>query len=80
MKELIKRLKERGYVIDYDPGGHLNVARRDGFNCEFYPAGGEDEYLCATYTIDNDVTNIDEYLDEDGIYYMLYYISKILGA
>jgi hypothetical protein len=80
MENLISKLEENGFIIDYEPGYYLNVARSDGLHCEFYPFGDiEDFGLSATYTIDGIETEIDEVLDSSGIKIMVEYIKKILN-
>jgi hypothetical protein len=79
MNELINILKSKGYTVDYEPQSYLNIATEDGYNCEFYPFGFDnDEGLHATYTIDGKETDIDEYLDDEDIELMVNYIEKIL--
>jgi hypothetical protein len=64
-KELLRDLRKAGFNCDYRRGWYLNIARKDGLNCEFYPSGPNDEVFCATYTIDGKEKDLDFYLPDD---------------
>ena len=56
MKDLIKELASKGYAVDFKKDSYLNIARKDGTNCEFYPC---DTYLTGNYQIDGIEKDID---------------------
>lgn len=76
MKELISELKIRNYIVDYKEGSYLNI-EYNKVNVEFYPCG-DDNYLCATYSINGKETEIDEYLDDHGIRNIIGYVDLLL--
>ncbi len=64
-QELIKELRRKKLHVGYEVGSYLNISRRDGLNCEFYPCGKNDEFFCATYTLDGKERDLDFYLPDD---------------
>ena len=79
MKDVLEALNEMGFVVKYEVGEYLNIARPDGLNCEFYPCGMNDEILCATYEVYGAETRIDCEIDTSyGFNEFIGYVEEIL--
>ena len=78
-KDLIKRLNKLGLTADYEPNEYLNIARKDGLNCEFYGCGPDDAVFTASYTINGEMVDLDICVDnEDGVVEFIDVVKQIL--
>ena len=81
VSDLVEALEDKGFICEVGDG-YLNISRRDGIHCEFYPCweghAPQFEMYAATYTIDGKETDLDFEMpfDQDE---MIEAVEKILS-